>query len=536
MKRKLLILLAMFLFSGALKTQCFAAEMKFSDVKKEYWYYDSVSYVYENNIMKGLRADFFGANETVSRAQAITILYRMSGSPDVTVTASFKDVSASAWYAKAAEWGKEAGIITGYGDGTFKGARPVTREQFCAMFYRYEDKFGTTSEMRSFLNVFSDFKKVTSYAVTPVNWAVARGLIKGNSRGNYVELSPQNSLKRADCSMILMRYLEDEVKDGTVIAAYNMQLNNASAVYAEKVLQEFSKRGIEIAGLQEINPSWETYLRNQIGGTTYKLLTTGQNAYNHTGIGMIYNAAKYALKQVRGFSLYDEKTFDHYNTVRYCVASEFEDPYGHNFAVLSVHLEWTDLFANAEQALEVKKLVDQLRANHVPVYICGDFNNVYPMYLGQQIFINDYKNTVGTDLYFNKEEEIESLSTGSEDAVNSVVKAFKQGGITIDEGNGPVTYELSIDMLGLEPDAEDSEIQAAVRELFHYKLDNIYYSEGDEGYYVTEMTDSVENELFPNSSDHNIVYARYITDYIRDSKANLLKAIVPAHMKEKSVN
>ena len=93
-----------------------AADMAYSDVYQEGWYYSSVMYVAENQIMTGLQDTYFGVEEELARAQFTVILYRMAGSPEVAYDFRFRDVPEGEWYTDAVLWANNAGVVTGYTD------------------------------------------------------------------------------------------------------------------------------------------------------------------------------------------------------------------------------------------------------------------------------------------------------------------------------------------------------------------------------------------------------------------------------------
>lgn len=73
------------------------------------------------------------------RAMAITVLYRMAGSPETAGTVKYTDTQATAYYADALVWGTQSGIVNGYKDGTFRPASRIIREEAAAMLSRLLD-------------------------------------------------------------------------------------------------------------------------------------------------------------------------------------------------------------------------------------------------------------------------------------------------------------------------------------------------------------------------------------------------------------
>ena len=174
---------------------------KLTDVPKNAWYHDAIDYMMKNGLMKGISATSFDPKGTVTRAQLVTVLYRIAGEPQVEGKHPFADVSDGQWYSDAVAWASMNGIVNGITLTTFAPDRPVTREQIAALLYRYT-KSEAVKENK--LSAFPDADKISSYAFDAVNWAVAEGLIVGSDG----KLLPQESATRAEIATILMRLLE----------------------------------------------------------------------------------------------------------------------------------------------------------------------------------------------------------------------------------------------------------------------------------------------------------------------------------------
>lgn len=177
----------------------------FIDVSESDWFYSSVVYAKEHSIMSGLTEDTFAPNQKLSRAQCATILYRLYGSPEVTYKQKFKDVKSGDWYASAVIWASNAGIVSGYGDGTFGSNDNVTREQMATMMYRYANYLAldTVPKMAD-IEGYSDANKVSAYALDATKWAVGYGLISGTTP---TTLNPLGNTSRAECAAIAERFM-----------------------------------------------------------------------------------------------------------------------------------------------------------------------------------------------------------------------------------------------------------------------------------------------------------------------------------------
>ena len=148
----------------------------FTDV----WYAEAVEYVSGSGIMSGTGASRFSPDQTVSRGMLASVLYRMAGSPQ-TEGAAFNDIPEGSYYEQAAAWVNENGVMSGYGNGAFRGGEPVTREQLVSVLWRYYGSPESENDAE-----FSDESDISNYAVDAVNWAVSQGIISGvgNNRFN----------------------------------------------------------------------------------------------------------------------------------------------------------------------------------------------------------------------------------------------------------------------------------------------------------------------------------------------------------------
>ena len=173
----------------------------FRDVTPSRWYYDDVYYCWQAGLMNGVSDHIFDPNGTTTRAQLITVLYRMANEPDVTgLTCPFTDVNPDSWYGKAVIWGYNAGVINGTSPTTFSPNASITREQLVTMIYRYSGD----PEPTGTLNMFSDASRVSAYAVPAVLWGVQNGIIGGMGDGTF---NPKGDATRAQLARILHMYM-----------------------------------------------------------------------------------------------------------------------------------------------------------------------------------------------------------------------------------------------------------------------------------------------------------------------------------------
>ena len=125
-----------FLWRAAGSPEPTASEMTFTDVKADSYYDKAVLWAVENKITSGMSDTLFAPDATCSRSQIVTFLYRMQNSPESKAENPFTDVKADAYYANAVLWAVENGVTTGASATTFDPAGDCTRGQIVTFLYR----------------------------------------------------------------------------------------------------------------------------------------------------------------------------------------------------------------------------------------------------------------------------------------------------------------------------------------------------------------------------------------------------------------
>ena len=188
-------------FTAASEHRMVCPARQYWDVDQTQWYHRAVDYALRTGLMNGVSDRRFSPGGKTTRAMAVTMLYRMAGSPKAGF-ARFSDVKAGAWYADAVNWAAKNGIVSGMTGDTFRPEDPVTREQLAAILYRYAQAMGMAKGGQADLSGYRDRSKIDSYARGPLAWAVGNGLITGRD-GKL--LAPQDRASRAETATILMR-------------------------------------------------------------------------------------------------------------------------------------------------------------------------------------------------------------------------------------------------------------------------------------------------------------------------------------------
>ncbi len=188
----------------------------YQDVGDADWYVTdgSLDYVTEHDLIAGYDTGLFGPEDAVSRAQAVTVLWRMAGEPEPAADSEPYpdcDYTEASFYGDAVTWAREAGVATGYEDGLFGPADPVTREQLATMLANYARSVAgldVTSDGGE-LDEMADASAVTLR--DGMAWAVDEGIISGDMATGAPLALPQGTAERAQAAKMIAVFHRDVV-------------------------------------------------------------------------------------------------------------------------------------------------------------------------------------------------------------------------------------------------------------------------------------------------------------------------------------
>ena len=185
----------------------------FTDVTKN-WAYPGIQYCVTHGIMGGMGDGTFAPTGTTTRAQIVQILYNLEGTPAVSGTTPFTDLTAN-WYKPAILWAYQNNVVAGTSSTTFAPDQPVTREQIAVILTQY--MFHVLKMNRTWtpadLSTFPDGAQVSGWAKEAMRDAVALGLINGTKASDgLVYLDPQGSAARQQVATILMNFCQNVKK------------------------------------------------------------------------------------------------------------------------------------------------------------------------------------------------------------------------------------------------------------------------------------------------------------------------------------
>lgn len=202
--------------------------VNFKDVSSTDWFAGVVGQAVDAELMKGYSDDsgastgFFGPYDNMTRAQVVTVLYRISGDatpgekPGANKT-PFTDVEDGAYYINALNWAYENGLTSGYTKANGEMANlfgphdTVTREQLVTLVWRAAGAPVATSD--DAYRSCKDAGKESVFAVDALKWAASKGILTGSVEADGSYLKPTASTLRCEGAKVFV-LAKDLIKDG----------------------------------------------------------------------------------------------------------------------------------------------------------------------------------------------------------------------------------------------------------------------------------------------------------------------------------
>ena len=166
-----------------------------------YWTkeHKALDFAIARGIINGTYSTKVSPYETMTRAQLVTIIYRMAGSPKISsywTGPRYHDVRTKDWYYLAAVWAYHTGIMCGTGNNTFSPNATLNNETAVTVLYRYAQKLGHSITGRTSLNGLN----VSDWAKDAYSWAVANSMID--------KCDAKSNMTRASFAFAVYRYFE----------------------------------------------------------------------------------------------------------------------------------------------------------------------------------------------------------------------------------------------------------------------------------------------------------------------------------------
>lgn len=178
----------------------------FRDVTSTHWAFASVERAAELGLVTGYSDGTFRPDTPVTRAQFVLMLWRMCGKPAAAKAASFADASAD-WYQDALSWAVEKGYVNGLSDTRFGPDASITRQQAMAILFRLNGGQSSTELTLTgiYEQTFADSTTIASWAKDATWWAVYHELVSGVGGSR---IAPEANASRAQIAAILLRYAD----------------------------------------------------------------------------------------------------------------------------------------------------------------------------------------------------------------------------------------------------------------------------------------------------------------------------------------
>ena len=177
--------------------------LPFTDLGED-WYKEAVKYVYTEHLFNGTTVNSFNPQGTMTRAMAVTVLYRLAGEPKVEGETAFTDLTKD-WYKDAVAWASQMGITTGTTATTFSPYGEVTLQQFVTFLSRYAVKEKGLELPEAKADAYEG-GPCAPWAEAPMTWAVSQGLLKGIQGSAPKATAPTAPVTRAQIALLLMNY------------------------------------------------------------------------------------------------------------------------------------------------------------------------------------------------------------------------------------------------------------------------------------------------------------------------------------------
>ena len=161
--------------TGDVQLKVIKNEQTFTDTE-DHWAENAIENVTARGIFNGVGNEQFAPNVTTNRAMLVTVLHNLESNPEQSFDGDFNDVADDAWYAESVKWAAQNGIVSGVGNNNFAPEDTLTREQMVTMLYRYA---GSPKVEGNAAGQFSDSDQISGYARDAMNWAISKGIVNG---------------------------------------------------------------------------------------------------------------------------------------------------------------------------------------------------------------------------------------------------------------------------------------------------------------------------------------------------------------------
>ncbi|MBR5515418.1 MAG: DUF4838 domain-containing protein [Clostridia bacterium] len=183
-------------------------DVNFPDINKNDWYFEAVEYTVRKKIFNGMGNGNFEPDSFLTRAMFVSLLQRYAEAEPKGNYTHFSDVPENEWYTAAVNWASENKIVSGVGNGNFAPHRYLTRAEAVTMLYRYYSEYDQCECLRTPIDGYADKSNVPSWSNIAFEWATGNGVINGITQNNKTFLKPQKTITRAESSQLMMNFTD----------------------------------------------------------------------------------------------------------------------------------------------------------------------------------------------------------------------------------------------------------------------------------------------------------------------------------------
>ncbi len=181
-------------------------ERIFPDVPMNYWAAENVRFVYENGIMTGDAEGSFRPDDSITREEWAKVVLSAFAIDTGDGECDFEDVDKSEWYYSFVAKAYMLGIVNGYDENRFGTGQTLTREDAVVMMYRMTRLARDIRAIQPADLTFTDAADISDYALEAVRMFVSAGVINGYESGKFI---PQGNITRAEAAKIICSLLNE---------------------------------------------------------------------------------------------------------------------------------------------------------------------------------------------------------------------------------------------------------------------------------------------------------------------------------------
>lgn len=176
-----------------------------------HWANNAVDYVAARGLFAGTgNGTTFSPEVPMTRGMLAQVIYNLEGAEKHSYVHGFTDIPDGQWFTAAVNWAARENVVAGYGDGSYKPDKLLSREEFAQILYNYAKSMGLDVAKSADLSTFADGDQVSGWATAAMQWAVNTGLMSGKG-GNI--LGATHTATRAEGAQMFMNFLEKVAKN-----------------------------------------------------------------------------------------------------------------------------------------------------------------------------------------------------------------------------------------------------------------------------------------------------------------------------------